>query len=302
MKTGDYRKMKSILEHIDSPDADFSMHKKEFKAYLLSENVLVKKAWWDISFPRVAAGTVVAVGVIIAVFLVGPLAPLSKSEVVARAESAHQENAQNGRYYYAKEKVVSHLKSEDETMFLETHEDLETGDVYTKMYNANGMMIDEHAILSNTLYVCLECIQDQMLAGLSDEVLLVNAIDVPKQNFSISKKVYEKVWSLQSNPDKLSRAHLFKELKQKKEVEYGGKTHWKDFDVQELSLAENDGAMTFETVLYFDTDTFVFRGSEDYMHRGEHVKKVSSRVILDEQYSSDPFQVDASRLRKVLID
>ncbi len=300
---GEHLKLKKTLKGVPCPEAQFVIHKKELRAVVIQMHDVAKKQWWETSTPRFALATMVTIGIIAGIFVIGPLSPVSTSGVLANAEASHQQKGESGRFYYAKEKIVTNVAENESSLFLEMHEDVQNGDVYTRMYDGEGRMIDEHAIVAQDFFICVECIQEQIFsesslgnlayAGISNE-------EKPKNN--LSERLYHKILSLQSNPSMASRSSLFTELKSNTSTSYKGRAHWKNTQVEEIDFVEQDNAIEYKTAFYFEKGTYDFLGSEEYILTGDEYTKIGSREILEESYSNQEFTFDAESLQKVVFE
>lgn len=297
-----HQNTKKVLRNTSCPKADFSVHKKELGLVIGMIEVTQEKPWWDVSFARVAGATAIAIGIFAAVFVVTPLSPETSAEVLAGAEAIHQEKGQQGRYYYAKEKLTSAMSSSQETIFLEMREDTVTGNVHTKMYDSEGRVIDEHAVVSEELFVCVECIKEQMLTETMKSGIVLSDMSLDEGREAFAQKLFKRVWSLQENPDKSSRGRLFSQLKDGGEVSYTGKSEWKNVPVEQVEAVEHDENMSFKTKFYFKQGSLAFMGSDDYIERNGQEMHVSSREILDESYTQEAFMFEPGRLQRVVVD
>jgi hypothetical protein len=296
-------KIKTILKVARKPTADFKKHKEELAVVIQLSESWQSRPWWDVSFSRVFAASAITIGIVAGLFVVGPLGPQTKNEVLAGAENVYYKNGEDARYYYAKEKIVSELPKNEGTFFLEMHEDIESGDVYTKMFDADGRMVDEHAIVSDQLYVCAECIREKLFANeLTSELIFADSSSREKADTPISERIYYNVWDLQSNPDAISRTLLFEKLKARTDAEYIGEGEWKDFSVKQIQTIDEKDEMSFKTVFYFEADTLRFKGAEDFVAKMSPYKKVGSREILEESYSSEQFIFNPERLQQVVFE
>lgn len=296
-----HQNTKKVLRNTPCPKVNFGVHKKELGLVIGMIEFTQEKPWWDISFARVVGATAIAVGIFAAVFVVTPFSPQSSAEVLAGAEAMHQERGQQGRYYYAKERLTSAMSSGEETIFLEMREDTHTGDVHTKMYDSEGRIIDEHAVVSEELFVCVECIKEQMLTDTMKSGIVLSDISLDESRDAFAQMLFKRVWSLQENPDKSSRGRLFSQLKDGGEVTYAGKSQWKDIPVEQVEAVEHSENMSFKTRFYFKEGSLAFMGSDDYIERNGQEMHVSSREILDETYTQEEFMFEPGRLQRVLV-
>lgn len=300
---GEHLKFKKKLRDVSCPKAQFIIHKNELRTVVMHMNSSVKKPWWNVSIPRVALATVVTMGVIAGVFIIGPMNSVSTSKVLASAEENHQQRGESGRFYYAKEKIVTYMPENESALFLEMHEDVKSGDVYTRMYDHEGRMIDEHAIIAKDFFVCVECIQEQIFSESSVGDLVFVGIPVeaaPKD--SISQRLYNKILSLQSNPSMTSRSSLFEELKSGVDTSYAGTVEWNDVLVEQIDLIEQENSVQYKTAFYFEKDTYDFKGSDDFISAGDVFEKIGSREILEESYSNQEFKIDSASLQRVVFE
>lgn len=155
--------MEEILRNINKPNIKRTQHKQNLRRALLNSSHFEEKkykfSFKDLLMPKFTIPISALSLVTVAVLATSLLAtPLTAQKVLAEIEDNYQTSAaEQGRYYYSKQKISISSGSFQDEFIEELWEDLRTGDSRSKATDLDGSVQYESAFIDGSFYNCTSC-------------------------------------------------------------------------------------------------------------------------------------------------